>query len=223
VQVRELMSAPAVTVGPATPATYAAEVLASRGFAALPVVDTGDRLLGVVAEVDLVRDRIRPDPRLHARRDVRDRDHRPAALVAGIMTAPATAVDVADDVADAARLLLERSHRSLPVLQHGRVVGVLSRRDLLGMLLRRDEEVRLDLLGVIEQYTGEPGRFEVGVSDGCAALVRRAGAPSPDPAQEASALTTLARTVPGVVDVRVRDAPVGAPHHEPAGTAGGPR
>ncbi|MFC7572507.1 CBS domain-containing protein [Klenkia terrae] len=56
------MSAPAVTVGPATPATYAAEVLASRGFAALPVVDTGDRLLGVVAEVDLVRDRIRPDP-----------------------------------------------------------------------------------------------------------------------------------------------------------------
>ncbi|MFC7572508.1 CBS domain-containing protein [Klenkia terrae] len=95
------------------------------------------------------------------------------------MTAPATAVDVADDVADAARLLLERSHRSLPVLQHGRVVGVLSRRDLLGMLLRRDEEVRLDLLGVIEQYTGEPGRFEVGVSDGCAALVRRAGAPSP--------------------------------------------
>jgi CBS domain-containing protein len=226
VQVRELMSTPAVTVGPATPATYAAEVLATRGFAALPVVDGEDRLLGVVAEADLLRDRMRPDPRLHARRDDRGQDrvggrgggHRPPTLVAGILSAPATWVDVAADVADAARLLLDRSHRSLPVLERGRVVGVLSRRDLLGVLLRRDDEVCLDVLGAVEQYTGEPGRFEMRVADGCVRLVRVAGEPQPDAVQEATALATLARTVPGVVDVGVRDDPATDPGREPTGS-----
>jgi CBS domain-containing protein len=208
------MSTPAVAVGPATPVTHAAEVRATRGFAALPVVDGEDRLLGVVAEADLVRDRIRPDPRLHARRDERDRDrerdrdHRPTALVAGIMTTPAVAVGVADDVADAARLLLEHSHRSLPVLEHGRVVGVLSRRDLLYVLLRHDDEVRLDVLGAVEQFTGEPGAFEVHVADGCVRVDRLSGAPFPDPAQENAALRTVAGTVPGVVDVDVRSSAV---------------
>lgn len=210
-QVRELMSSPAVTVGPATPATLAAEVLATRGFAALPVVDAEDRLLGVVAEADLVRDRIRPDPRLHARRDGRDHghrpggDHRPAALVAGIMTAPAVAVGVADDVADATRLLLDRSHRSVPVLEHDRVVGVLSRRDLLRVLLRPDDEVRRDVLGAVARYTGEPDAFDVGVADGCVRLDRLTGQPSPDAEQETEALRTVVATVPGVADVDVRD------------------
>ncbi len=210
-QVRELMSSPAVTVGPATPATLAAEVLATRGFAALPVVDAEDRLLGVVAEADLVRDRIRPDPRLHARRDGRDHghrpggDHRPAALVAGIMTAPAVAVGVADDVADATRLLLDRSHRSVPVLEHDRVVGVLSRRDLLRVLLRPDDEVRRDVLGAVARYTGEPDAFDVRVADGCVRLDRLTGQPSPDAEQETEALRTVVATVPGVADVDVRD------------------
>ncbi|MEI4272166.1 CBS domain-containing protein [Klenkia sp. LSe6-5] len=206
------MSTPAVTVGPATPATYAAELLAVHGFAVLPVVDAADHLLGVVSEADLVRDRIRPDPRLHARRDTVGRgasgDRAPASLVAGIMTAPATAVDGSADAADAARLLLDGGHRSVPVLEHDRVVGVLARRDLLSTLLRSDEDVRAELLALVEHYTGQLGAVDVTVRDGCAELVRVHGAPDPDEERESAALTTLAHTVPGVVDVVVRDGAV---------------
>lgn len=221
-QVRELMSAPAVTVRPATPATRAAEVLATHGFAALPVVDDADRLVGLVAEADLLRDRVPPDPRLHARRDRADRgqghEHRPAASVADVMSAPATSVDVAADVADATRLLLDRSHRSLPVLEHGQVVGVLSRRDLLAVLLRRDDDVRRDVLTAVERCTGEPGRFAVEVADGCVRLVRLAGTAWPDATGESATLTTVTRTVAGVVDVDVRDGSADA--HPADGTPG---
>ncbi|HEY4603626.1 MAG TPA: CBS domain-containing protein, partial [Blastococcus sp.] len=49
---------------------YAAEVMAGRGFAALPVIDADSQLVGIVAEADLLRDRLPADPRLHARRDL---------------------------------------------------------------------------------------------------------------------------------------------------------
>ncbi|MGY1808316.1 HPP family protein [Blastococcus sp. SYSU D00669] len=68
-QARDVMTRGVVTVGPDTSAKYAAEVMAERGFAALPVVDEDDLLVGIVAEADVLRDRMPPDPRLHARRD----------------------------------------------------------------------------------------------------------------------------------------------------------
>jgi len=69
VQARDVMTREVITVGPNTSAKYAAEVMAERGFAALPVVDDDNRLVGIVAEADVLRDRIPVDPRLHARRD----------------------------------------------------------------------------------------------------------------------------------------------------------
>ncbi len=50
VQVRDVMTSEVVTVGPATSAKYAAEVMAERGLAALPVVDGDNQLIGIVAE-----------------------------------------------------------------------------------------------------------------------------------------------------------------------------
>lgn len=204
-QVRDVMTREVFTVGPDTSAKYAAEVLAERGFAALPVVDGDHQLAGIVAEVDLLRDRLPADPRLHLRRDGPAPENPPPLLVRGVMTPAVRTVDVAADVADLARLFVDERIRSVPVLEHQRLVGIVSRRDLLRALVRPDEEIRHDLLRLVEGYTGELGAWDVEVEEGVA-TVRRARGRSETPAEvEQGALRALAHTVPGVVGVRVRD------------------
>ena len=55
---RDIMSKPVVRVGPDTPVSEAASLLVEQGFASLPVVDGAQRLVGIVTEADLVRNRI---------------------------------------------------------------------------------------------------------------------------------------------------------------------
>ena len=85
-QAREVMTREVVTVGPDTSAKYAAEVMAERGFAAVPVVDEENRLVGIVAEADVLRDRLPGDPRLHALRGDDLPETPPQLLVRGVMT-----------------------------------------------------------------------------------------------------------------------------------------
>src|SRR4051794_5028341 len=125
VQVRDVMTREVVTVGPDTSAKYAAEVMAERGFAALPVIDD-HRLVGIVAEADVLDDRMPADPRLHARRDRPTSDTPPSLLVRGVMTAGVRTVEATDDVADVARLFVGDRLRSVPVVEHGRLVGIVS-------------------------------------------------------------------------------------------------
>src|SRR5438270_6785063 len=60
---RDVMTSPAITVTPGTTVKEAATLLAVNGFTALPVLDDDDRLIGIVTEADLVRDRFPYDPR----------------------------------------------------------------------------------------------------------------------------------------------------------------
>lgn len=203
-QVRDIMSPDVSTVGPDTSAKYAAEVLTERGFAALPVVDGDYSLVGIVAEADLLRDRLPADPRLHLRRDERAPENPPPLLVRGVMTSAVRTVDTAADVADVARLFVDERIRSVPVLEHDRLVGIVSRRDLLGALVRPDEEIGHDLRRLVEGYTGEPGSWDVAVTEGVATVRRTRGAPDGPADVEDGALRALAHTVAGVVGVRVR-------------------
>ncbi|MGZ4656042.1 MAG: CBS domain-containing protein, partial [Blastococcus sp.] len=68
-QVREVMTRDVITVAPDTPVKEVGELLAGWGFAAVPVVDEDDVLVGLVAEADILRGRVPHDPRLHLRRD----------------------------------------------------------------------------------------------------------------------------------------------------------
>jgi CBS domain-containing protein len=191
------------TVGPDTSAKYAAEVLAEHGFAALPVVDGDQQLVGIVAEADLLRDRLPADPRLHLRRDESAAENAPPLLVRGAMTADVRLVEAAADVADVARLFVDERIRSVPVLERGRLVGIVSRRDLLRALVRPDDEIRHDLLRLVEGYTGELGSWEVAVTEGVATVRRTRGTPEGPPGVEDRALRALGHTVPGVISVRV--------------------
>jgi CBS domain-containing protein len=203
VQARDVMTREVATVGPATSAKYAAEVMAERGFAALPVIDSQDRLVGIVAEADVLRDRIPQDPRLHLRRDGPPVVEPPSLLVSGVMTREVRSVDAAADVADIARLFLDEQLRSVPVVDGGRLVGIVSRRDVLRTLIRPDKDIRHELLRLVEGYTGEPDAWRIAVTEGVATLQRHRGTPQPSVAVEEGALTAMARTVGGVVAVHV--------------------
>ena len=201
-QARDVMTREVLTVGPETSAKYAAEVMAEHGFAALPVVDEEDRLVGIVAEADVLRDRMPPDPRLHLRRDGATAPP-PALLVHGVMTHDVRSVEATADVADIARVFVDDRLRSVPVVDGGRLVGIVSRRDLLRALVRPDEEIRHELLRLVEGYTGALDSWEVTVTDGLATIRRTRGLPEPTAEVEERAISALARTVGGLVGVRV--------------------
>ena len=138
--VREVMSAPAITVGPDATTEEIIQCLLSNNISGVPVVDGNERVLGVVTESDLV---------LSVAYGTRDR--RALALVAEIiegrpapwvdllsahrardlMTRDVVVVGPDDDVADAARRMLRRRCRRLPVVCDGRIVGIVSRHDIL--------------------------------------------------------------------------------------------
>ncbi|WNV74260.1 HPP family protein [Geodermatophilus sp. DSM 44513] len=201
-QARDVMTRDVVTVHPGTSVRDAAQAMARGGFAALPVVDDG-RLVGIVAEADVLRDRVPEDPRLHLRRDDAAPTPPPSPLVGGVMTTAVRSVGAAADVADIARLLVHERLRSVPVVDGDRLVGIVSRRDLLRTLVRPDAEIAEELRRLVERYTGELDAWSVTVADGAATVRRTRGAAQPSAGVEQQALAALARTVGGVVGVRV--------------------
>ncbi|MGY1808317.1 CBS domain-containing protein [Blastococcus sp. SYSU D00669] len=120
-----------------------------------------------------------------------------------MLTPRVRTVDAGDDLADIARLFVDDRLRSVPVLEHGRLVGIVSRRDLLRTLVRHDDEIRGNVLRLVEGYTGDLGAWDVSVTDGLAAIRRTRGLPQVSPEVEERALRALASTVGGVVGVRV--------------------
>lgn len=215
-QVRDVMTREVVTVGPDTSAKYAGELLAGRGFAALPVLDDDAQLVGIVSEADVLRDRLLRDPRLHLRRDG-EHDAVLPLLVRGVMTEAVRCVDPGADVSDVAQLFVDEQLRSAPVVDGGRLVGIVGRRDLLRVLVRTDSDISTDLTHLVERYTEEQGAWEVTVTEGVA-TIRRISGQSPDaPGVEERALKALAHTVGGVVAVHVAPpAPAGSSGPLPA-------
>jgi CBS domain-containing protein len=226
VQVREVMTGQVAAVGPGTSAKHAGEVMAARGFAALPVVDDSRAVIGIVAEADVLRGRLPQDPRLHLRRADGEAGP-PPLLVRGVMTRRVRTVLPTADVADVARLLVDEQLRSVPVIDGDRPVGIVSRRDVLRALVRPDDEIARDVQRLAEAYLQRFGTWTVSVCEG---VVTVAPAPAADPAgpgdaaitdiaaadaaADAHAVRTLAHTVPGVVAVRwspAADEPAPAP------------
>ncbi len=131
-------------------------MLVGHGLTAVPVLDEQDRPVGVVSEADLLCDeaagegpggsaptaRLSPDTQLERR----------AKDAAGLMTSPAACASPEWTVARAARVMGRRGVRRLVVVDEaGRLVGVVSRGDLLRGFLRRDgaiiEEIRREVMG----------------------------------------------------------------------------
>ncbi|MFE6650133.1 HPP family protein, partial [Nocardioides sp. NPDC057772] len=89
--VREIMTSSPVTARRETPVREALGLLRDHHITALPVVSSAGRLCGVVAEIDLIRNRVLPDPRAHLRPAPPVTD-RPPAYVEDVMSPVAVAV-----------------------------------------------------------------------------------------------------------------------------------
>jgi CBS-domain-containing membrane protein len=192
-RVRDIMTSPVITVRPETGIKQAAGLLASHGFTALPVVDDEDRLVGIVTEADLVRDRIPPDPRAHIRPGYRPATGAVSATVGEVMTSPVVAMGPGTDVAELAAALLDARQRSMPIVDGSRVVGIVTRRDIVATVARDDATVANDVRHRLELYGG-PNRWRVAVHDGVVSI----GDQFDDEADRHVA-TVLAEAVPGVV------------------------
>lgn len=144
---------------------------------ALPVVDSSERLVGIVSEGDLI---LKEDPYLegeaHLLEGRRRRIQREKAqgLVAGqVMTTPPVTVQATTTLGEAARMMHRRKVKRLPVVDaDGKVIGIVSRADLLKVFLRTDAEIAEDVVdGIIRRTLWiDPATLRVVVSDGVVLL-----------------------------------------------------
>jgi len=192
---KDLMTTPVVTVRPDTPAKEAARLLASRGFTALPVVDD-QTVLGVVTEADLIDGRILPDPRSLIGDDPPPPSEPRAHLVADAMTSDPVVVASTTDAVEVARVMLDRHLRTLPVVDDGRLVGIVTRRDLLRTIARHDRDIAQDVRHRLAIACR--GSWNVDVTDGVVTLsTDRADASERHVAQ------VVAAALPGVLGVHL--------------------
>ncbi|GAA2874910.1 hypothetical protein GCM10010472_35380 [Pseudonocardia halophobica] len=162
----DVMTSPVVTVPADTPIAPAAALLAAHGFTAAPVVDADGRLLGVVTEADLVRDRFRLEGR-------------EPRTVDEVMSRTPLAMRPEDELTDVVSLMLDSHVRSVPIVDDGDLVGIVTRRDVLRVVARGErgaDEVRRRR-GLPERPArpaGTRGRVVVGDdgSPGAAAALR---------------------------------------------------
>ena len=200
--VAEVMSTDLVVATRSTPYKELVRMMRERGVHALPVVDADRRVVGIVTETDLaLKQEYRPGGQVPYLEGTEQRDwrRRAAATVAEqCMSDPVTVVAADINVRGAARLLHRRGVHHLPVVDaEGRLVGIVTRRDLLGVFLRPDSEIRDRIrTGVLERLNLPEDDVEVEVSEGVATLRGKVEWRS-----LAREIVTLAGGVDGVVGV----------------------
>ena len=192
-QTRDIMTSPVVTVTPDASLKDAAAALVRHGINAMPVVDDGRRLLGIVSEEDLLRPE-QPHAAGAARGSPPAR--KGPRTVREVMTQAVYTMLEDADAAAAARLMLRHGLKSVPVVAGDIVVGIVARRDLLRLVARSDQDIHADLERRLKEEVSALQRLGIDVGDGVVTFRGPVGAP----ARELSKL--LARAVPGVIEVR---------------------
>lgn len=138
--VHELMTSDPVTVSPETSVSEAAQTLLGRDVTAAPVVYETGFMVGIVSRRDLIRGRELADPRAHLI-PVHSPGSTAAHCVLDVMTRDVICVAPHDDSARAAELMIEHRLASLPVLDAGRLVGMISVTDILRSHTHSDDEI----------------------------------------------------------------------------------
>ena len=205
--VQDVMTEAVVSVRPDVPLREVARLLVEHRISGLPVVDDQGTLLGVVSEADFLlkeqgAEAVRHRPLaglIGESRESRTQLAKLGALTAGeAMTAPALTIPSSRRIVDAAALMTARGVNRLPVVDAGRLVGIVTRADLVRAYVRTDDElavtIRQDVL--LRTLWLDPTQFTVVVKDGAASVSGRVERRS-----TAEMISRAVRTVPGIVDV----------------------
>ena len=187
-------------------ATFREMAVALREYrvSAFPVVDDDRKVIGVVSEADMLNKEVLDDEPgvisglLHRRDQAKAR-----GVTAGdLMTTAVVAVRREDTVEHAAKLMYDRRVKRLPVTDDaGRLVGIISRSDVLSVFDRTDESIRKEVTEdlLLGEFHTHPKTLDVTVKDGIVTVV---GVPETNEAGHE--LVRRVRHVQGVVAVRDR-------------------
>ena len=199
----DVMTRRVVSVDRATSYRNLVDLLAEKRISALPVIDEAGHVLGIVSETDLLRKieynggeepRIFDGPR---RRD--DRRRSQGRIAADLMSAPPIVVTADTSITVAARTMRRENVKRLPVVdEHGRLIGIVTRGDLLKTHLRTDQEILDDVrTGVLRRFLPEDEDTVIAaVVDGVVTLTGKV-----DRWTSADITERLTRQIAGVVDV----------------------
>ncbi len=205
VRVGEVMTRDVVSVTPETPLKDVAAVLVERGVSGLPVCDADGAVVGVLSEADLlVKQGGSPDRSgglfawLVETASAPDLAKLRAHTAGEAMTTPAVTVPAGSAVSEAARTMVSLGVNRLPVVEDGRLVGIVTRADLVRLFTRSDEEIARDIRqDVVKRLWIAPERIEVEVEQGEVVLRGEA-----ETEVEAELLLKRIPLVAGVVGVR---------------------
>ncbi|MFF3886006.1 CBS domain-containing protein [Streptomyces sp. NPDC001914] len=208
-KVGSVMTADVVRAEYGTPFKEVARLLTDHRISGLPVVDEDDKVVGVLSETDLMMHQATvPDPyepkhraRLAEltpgakRRTAKSR----ARTAGGLMTTPPVTVHADDTIVQAARVMAQKHVERLPVLdEEDRLVGIVTRGDLLRVFLRTDQEIRNEVIEevLVRTLWLSPRSIDVFVTEGVVTLAGQLERRS-----ETEIAVSMTRRMDGVVDV----------------------
>lgn len=203
--VQDVMTSRVVSVPESAGYKDIVALLRGNRISAVPVVDQAGRVTGVVSEADLLTKLAAPALPVGAVRlawRLQERSRASAATAVELMSSPPVTVTADADIAKAARLMHDRRVKRLPVVDaDGRLAGIVSRMDVLGVYERPDEQIRDEITrGVVAgRFRLDPLAFEVAVRSGIVTITGHANS-----REVALNLLGAVRNAEGVVAVRDR-------------------
>lgn len=146
--VQDIMTFPVITIAPQATIQEAAQLMRQNSISGLPVVDSAGKVVGIVSEIDLITRHAPPRqpqyiPLLWGLIPMRLDDystykeqirHILAVYVEQLMTKDPATVRPGDTLEHAAELMIKPGHRSLPVVEKGKLVGIVTRTDLVQVI-----------------------------------------------------------------------------------------
>ena len=177
----------------------------SRRVSAFPVIDSSDRVVGVVSEADLLLKETaaaRPEGTIRLARRSGERSKAAGVTAAEVMTKPAVTIHEDAPVAEAAQLMQSRKVKRLPVVDDNRRLrGIVTQTDVLSVFERPDYEIWDEVLKevIAGEFGLDPEMFVVTVVSG---IVTVTG--SVDRRSDALSLLATIRHLEAVIGVRDR-------------------
>jgi CBS domain-containing protein len=202
--VADVMTRQVHVATPATPFKFLVRLLEENRISGVPVVDMHGKPLGVVSESDLLLKGQRAELEavgglLHPLRHREEREKAEGVVASDLMTSPAITIPEDTTITDAARQMQRSNIRRLIVVDgRGMIAGIVSRRDLLQVFLRTDEDLRDEVVARILRSVvpGDAEGLDVEVSSNVITLSGEV-----DRRSDAEILGRLARDLDGVVDL----------------------
>jgi CBS domain-containing protein len=139
--IEDVMTRDLITVTPAMPIHQAARLMVEHGVSGLPVVDDDGRLVGIISEGDLILRQTHREQRPwwrsffdHGEQLAREYQKAAGTTVGEVMTRSVVSISPVWGIETAAAIMQNRRIRRLPVVHDGRLVGIVTRADLIKAL-----------------------------------------------------------------------------------------